>query len=164
MDPTGKHTIITTEQGDNFYLYDGWTKARPLAKFRMVIESVAWNESPVQSSSAINKAASTREILIGARNGTVYESVIDAHDDFFKSQDRYLNPLFTLPDKQPIYGVKFETYSSPDSKSRRAAVLITTATRIYEFQGPLDKKGEDSGKSFEPLFEQYRAPSGTPSE
>ncbi|KIO30783.1 hypothetical protein M407DRAFT_14242 [Tulasnella calospora MUT 4182] len=161
MDPTGKHTIITTEQGDNFYAYDGWTKARPLAKFRMVIESVAWNEGVIQGSSTTNKAASTREILIGARNGTIYESVIDAHDDFFKSQDRYLNALFTLPDKQPIYGVKFETYSSPDAKSRRGAVLVTTATRIYEFQGALDKKGEDSGKLFEPLFEPYRAQSGT---
>ncbi|KAG8987850.1 hypothetical protein FRB90_003109, partial [Tulasnella sp. 427] len=134
---------------------------RPLAKFRMVIESVAWNESTPQSGSAINKAASTREILIGARNGTIYESVIDAHDDFFKSQDRYLNALFTLPDKQPIYGVKFETYSAPDSKSRKGAVLVTTATRIYEFQGPLDKKGEDGGKLFEPLFEPYRAQSGS---
>ncbi|KAG8908085.1 hypothetical protein FRB99_000529 [Tulasnella sp. 403] len=153
-DPTGKHVIITTEQGDNFYLYDGWTKARPLSKFRMIIEGVAWNESPPPTSNT--KIITTREILIGGRNGTIYEAVIDAHDDFFKSQDRYLQAVYTLPDKQAVSGIKFETFSGPDAKSRRAAILVTTNTRIYQFTGSLEKKGDDVGKLFESLFEVYR--------
>lgn len=153
LDPTGKHTIITTEQGDNFYCYDGWPKARQLAKWRMVIETVAWNSSKPSTS----KTPSTREIVLGARNGTIYETVLDAHDDFFKSQDRYLQTLLTLPEKQPVHGIITETFSSPDAKTRRAAILVTTPTRLYQFTGLLDKKGDDGGKVFDSLFEPYRS-------
>ncbi|KAG9017840.1 hypothetical protein FRB93_004651 [Tulasnella sp. JGI-2019a] len=159
LDPTGKHTIITTEQGDNFYCYEGWNKARQLAKWRMVIESVSWSNT---RPSAMSKTPSTREILLGARNGTVYETVLDAHDDFFKSQDRYLQALFTLPEKQPVTGIMSETFTAPDNKTRRAAVLLTTPTRIYQFTGvAADKKGDDNGKVFEPLFESYRSTAPT---
>lgn len=154
MDPSGKHSLITTEQGDNFYLYDGWTKAKQLTRFRMVIESVGWNQAP--SPAMASKPPSTREILLGARNGTIYETYIDAHDDFFKSQDRYLQSMYTLPDKQPISGLRFETFPGPDAKSRRGVVIVTSTTRIYQFAGALDKK-DDSGKIFESLFEPYRS-------
>ncbi|KAG8844570.1 hypothetical protein FRB96_002999 [Tulasnella sp. 330] len=160
LDPTGKHTIITTEQGDNFYSYEGWTKARQLAKWRMVIESVSWSGT---RQSATAKTPSTREIILGARNGTVYETVLDAHDDFFKSQDRYLYALFTLPGKQqPVTGIMAETFIAPDNKTRRAAILLTTPTRIYQFTGAAaDKKGDDNAKMFEPLFEPYRSTAPT---
>lgn len=156
LDPTGKHSIISTEQGDNFYCYDGWPKARLLAKWKMVMESVAWSSS---KASATAKTPSTREILVGARNGTIYETVLDAHDDFFKSQDRYLHALFTFTDKQKVTGMTFETFNSPDNsiKTRRGAVILTTPSRIYQFTGPADKKGDDNGKLFESLFEPYRS-------
>jgi len=152
VDPSGKHLLITTEQGENFYCYEGWTKARPLGKFRMVVESVAWN--PLPPSSTYSKT-STREILLGARNGTIYEAILDAHDDIFKSQDRYLQAVFTLPEKQPVTGLKCESYLSTGS-SRKGAIIATTSTRIYQFTGSLDKKNDDNGKLFEALFEPYR--------
>ncbi|KAJ3071689.1 hypothetical protein HDU98_004948 [Podochytrium sp. JEL0797] len=34
MDPTARHIIISTELGDNFYMYRGWKKPKSLAKFK----------------------------------------------------------------------------------------------------------------------------------
>lgn len=157
-DPTGKHLLITTEQGQNFYCYEGWTQARLLTKFKLIVESVAWNtvssSSSSSSSSQMYPKTSTREILLGARNGTIYEALLDAHNELMKSQDRYIQPLFSMPDKQPITGIRAESF--PGS-SKRALVIITTASRIYQFSGQLDKKTDDtSGRLFESLFAAYK--------
>ncbi|KAF9896039.1 hypothetical protein BX616_008260, partial [Lobosporangium transversale] len=34
FDPTGRHLIITTETGDNYYLFAKWKKAKLLSKIR----------------------------------------------------------------------------------------------------------------------------------
>ncbi|KAF9015512.1 Pep3/Vps18/deep orange family-domain-containing protein [Cyathus striatus] len=140
MDPSGRHIIITSTQGENWYLYR-----------TMVIESIAWNKAALLSSS---HSTSTREILIGARNGTIYEAVLDAADEFFKSQERYLQSVFSLPERHPITGIKFDYYLPTDPK--KALVLVTTATRIYQFVGIVDKKSEDVGRVFSALFAGYK--------
>ena len=151
MDPSGRHIIITSQQGENWYLYKTWKKPRQLKGFKMVIESVAWNKAALLSSSHLT---STREILIGARNGTIYEAVLDAEDDFFKSQERYLQSVFALPERHPITGIKFEYTPAADPK--RALVLATTPTRIYQFSGPVNRKPDENGRVFSNLFAQYR--------
>ena len=35
FDPTGRHLFITTEQGENFYLFEKWKKAKALSKFKV---------------------------------------------------------------------------------------------------------------------------------
>jgi len=158
MDPSGKHILITSIQGENWYLYKSWKKPRQLKGFKMVIESVAWNKTALLSST---HSTSTREFLIGARNGIIYEAVLDAEEDFFKSIERYLQPVFSLPERHPITGIKFDYITPSDSKS--ALVVATTPTRIYQFSGAIDKKSEDVGKVFSGLFEACRvtAPSMT---
>lgn len=151
MDPSGRHIIVTSTQGENWYLYRSWRKPRQLKGFKMVIESVAWNKSALLSST---HSTSTREILIGARNGTIYEAALDAEEDFFKSQERYLQSIFSLPERHPITGIKFDYFPPTDPK--KALVLITTATRIYQFVGPIDRKSEDVGRVFTSLFTAYR--------
>ena len=116
----------------------------------MIIESVAWNKAGLLSSS---HSTSTREILIGARNGTIYEAVLDAEEDFFKSQERYLQSVFSLPERHPITGIKFD-YLPSDPK--QALVIVTTLTRIYQFIGTVDKKPDDVGRVFTSLFATYR--------
>ncbi|KJA29290.1 hypothetical protein HYPSUDRAFT_32690 [Hypholoma sublateritium FD-334 SS-4] len=150
MDPSGRHIIITSTQGENWYLYRTWKKPRQLKGFKMIIESVAWNKAALLSSS---HSTSTREILIGARNGTIYEAVLDAEEDFFKSQERYLQSVFSLPERHPITGIKFD-YLPSDPK--QALVIATTLTRIYQFSGPVEKKPEDVGRVFTSLFATYR--------
>ena len=41
LDPSGRHLIITSSQGENWYLFRGCKKPRLLKSFKMVIESVA---------------------------------------------------------------------------------------------------------------------------
>lgn len=81
--PTGRHTIPTTQQGDNFYPYEGWQKACPLPKRKMVIESVAWSPNATSSSSNVYPRSSTREILLGNQHGGIYETMLDAYDNIF---------------------------------------------------------------------------------
>ncbi|TFK36843.1 DigA protein [Crucibulum laeve] len=150
MDPSGRHIIITSIQGENWYLYRTWKKPRQLKSFKMVIESIAWNKTALLSSS---HSTSTREILIGARNGTIYEAVLDAEEDFFKSQERYLQSVFSLPERHAITGIKFDYFASD---SKRALVLVTTSNRIYQFVGVTEKRSEDAGRVFSGLFASYR--------
>lgn len=150
LDPSGRHLIATSTQGENWYLYRGWKKPRQLKSFKMVIESVAWNKAALLSST---HSTSTREVLIGARNGTIYEAVLDAQEDFFKSQERYMQAVFTLPERQPVTGIRFDYF--PPMDQRRALILVTTPTRIYQFVGTPDKRSEDGGRVFSKLFTSY---------
>ncbi|KIJ45146.1 hypothetical protein M422DRAFT_251339 [Sphaerobolus stellatus SS14] len=150
LDPSARHLLITSQQGVNYYLYKGWKKPKPLRSFKMVIESVAWNRPALLTSP---NSTSTKEILIGARNGTIYEASLDAEDDFFKSQERYLQAVFTLPERQPITGIDFVHF--PPSDFKKGLVLVTTASRIYQFVGNLDRRSDDAGKVFNTLFAAY---------
>lgn len=158
-DPTGRHVIIATHQGENFYLHEGWQKARPLPKCKLVIESVAWNPS-LSSPSSAHPRTSTREILLGGLNGTIYEMLLDAHDDIFKTPDRYVSPVYTLPDRQPITGIHAEYLAG----GKRLVVLATSVSRIYQFVGNIDRRPDEVGKLFDPVFLPYResAPSESP--
>ena len=151
MDPSGRHIIITSLQGENWYLFRSWKKPRQLKGFKMIIESIAWNKSALLSST---HSTSSRELLIGARNGVIFEAVLDAEEDFFKSQERYLQSVFSLPERHPITGIKFNYF--PPSDPKKALVLVTTPTRIYQFNGPIDRKSEDIGRVFSSLFASYR--------
>jgi vacuolar protein sorting-associated protein 18 len=150
MDPSGRHLLITSTEGENWYLYRGWKKPRPLKTFKMVIESVAWNKPALLSSS---HATSTREMLIGGRNGAIWEAVLDAEEDFFKSQERHLNNVFSLPERHPITGIKFDFF--PPSDPKKALVIVTTPSRIYQFVGTPDRRSEDGGRVFANLFAGY---------
>lgn len=151
LDPSGRHLIVTSKQGENWYLYRGWRRLKQLKSFKMVIESVAWNKAALLSST---HSTSSREFLIGARNGTVYEALLDAEDDFFKSQERYIQPVFSLPERHAITGLKFDFY--PPSDPKKVVVVLTTASRIYQFVGSHDRRADDRSRVFQPLFERYK--------
>lgn len=151
MDPSGRHIIVTSVQGENWYLYRYWKKPRVLKGFKMVIESIAWNKAALLSAT---HSTSTREILIGARNGTIYEAVLDAEEDFFKSQERYLQSVFTLSERHPVTGIKFNYFTA--SEVKKALIVVTTTTRIYQFVGLVERKSDEVGKVFSQLFAGYR--------
>ncbi|KAG6851223.1 hypothetical protein H0H93_015233 [Arthromyces matolae] len=158
VDPSGRHIIITSKQGENWYFYRTWKEPRRLKGFKMVIESIAWNKRELLSSP---HSTSTREMLIGTGNGSIYEAVLDAGEVFFKSQERYLQSVFSLPERHPITGIKFEFFPAADP--RKALVIVTTASRIYQFVGKIpDGKSDESGRVFWGLFNAYQQT--TPSE
>ncbi|KAJ1311737.1 hypothetical protein OPQ81_010207 [Rhizoctonia solani] len=155
LDPSGKHLLITTTQGDNYYLYEGWKKAKPLGRLKMIIESVAWDDDKLSPHSGVSlqSGSSTHEILLGGRNGTIYEALISPAEEFFKSPDRYVQAVYTVPDKQSVSGIKFERLKDDPS---RAVVVIATASRLYQLVGPVGgKAGTDGSRVFEGLFASY---------
>ncbi|KAJ7071163.1 Pep3/Vps18/deep orange family-domain-containing protein [Mycena amicta] len=150
MDPSGRHIIITSTQGENWYLYRGWKKPKPLKSFRMVIECIAWNRAALLSASY---AKSTREMLIGSQNGLLFEALIDAEENLFQSPDRYLQQVHALRDR--ITGVKFDFF--PPSDPRRVLVLLTTDTRLYQYAGLPDRRSEDGSRVFSGFFANAQA-------
>ncbi|CEP18639.1 hypothetical protein [Parasitella parasitica] len=128
LDPTGRHIIVTTANGDNYYLFHKWRRTKELAKLKgIVITSVAWNKQASLSNT------STREILIGTRNGAVYETCLEPTDEFFRREEKYLIQVFSLhePD-MPITGLRFERFPSD---RRRYLIMLSTPTRLYHFIG-----------------------------
>jgi hypothetical protein len=184
-DPSGRHLILTTRNGDNFYWVSGWKKARILPRLKgLVIESVAWNqraESSQRSSKSHRRGQSssslisTGEILIGSQGGDIFETMLvtqspnEADEGDFLDRlarrsgangpevDRYLKHLFRLPERQPITGLCAEVFKS--GTPARAVVIATTSTRIYEFVGELGKGRSDYDASEgEDLYEKLFMP------
>jgi hypothetical protein len=157
LDPSGRHLLICGAKGENWYFFRGWRKPKPLKSWKVAVESVGWSRAALLAGA---HQTSTREMLVGARNGTIYEALLDAEEDFFKSQERYFSPVYALPDQQPVTGVQFDFF--PPTDPRRALVAVTTPSRFYQFVGAPDRRAEDGGRVFQGLFASYR--DGAPSE
>lgn len=178
IDPTGRHAIISTTNGDNFYVFIGTLpvggapssgrRARPLARLKgALIESVSWNPSSSPASSA---SFSTREILLGTHSGQILETtLLDpalAESSSFSipvpgrsgAPERYVKLLFTLPERQPISGLKCETWG------KKAAIIVTTQSRIYQFVGSISGRKEEDGGMLEIAFAPYISGEVQPSE
>lgn len=178
VDPSGRHALISTTNGDNFSVFIGTLpvggtpssgrRARPLARLKgALIESVSWNPSSSPASSA---SFSTREILLGTHSGQIIETtLIDptlAESSSFSipvpgrsgAPERYFKLLYTLPERQAISGLRFETWG------KRSAVIVTTQSRIYQFVGNLKKRKEEDGGMLEATFAPYNSGEVQPSE
>ncbi|KAF3938722.1 hypothetical protein ABW19_dt0210292 [Dactylella cylindrospora] len=143
LDPTANHLIISTTQGENFYLHQSSQKVKPLAKLKGIyIESVAWNPAL--------PSASTREILIGSQNGAVYEIFIEPTEESFRREERYMKQVYRMPDGQPISGLYAELV--PGSSDLRRVVL-TTPTKMLHFVGRITRQGHSDSSIFSRYFE-----------
>lgn len=158
LDPSGRHLIIATTQGDNLYLYSKWKEflPRPIKSFKMAIESIAWN-APFLLSKAGELATTTRELLIGARNGIIYEGCLESKEELFKAHDRNVYSVCHLPEKQPITGLCFQWFGGSGTDGKRGIAVVTTATRIYQFVGMVSEKRIEEGvRVFTSLFSNYQ--------
>ncbi|KAF9428590.1 hypothetical protein BGZ94_001853 [Podila epigama] len=160
FDPTGRHLIITTETGDNYYLFEKWKKAKLLTKIKgIVIESIAWNRStdrPMESS--------TKEFLIGTRNGLIFEAELEPTAELFKKEERYFKQVYSIQANMPITGIRMEQFPAT---RRKYYVIAVTPTRIYQFIGTVAPNGSNGviGGSedkamFENLFSKYEVNPG----
>ncbi|KAF9362080.1 hypothetical protein BGX26_004165 [Mortierella sp. AD094] len=155
FDPTGRHLIITTETGDNYYLFAKWKKAKLLSRFKgIVIESIAWNRStdrPMESS--------TKEFLIGTRNGLIFEAELEPTAELFKKEERYFKQVYAMEPSMPICGLRMEQFPA---SLRKYVVVAVTPTRIYQFIGSVTPNnsngiigGSEDRALFENLFSKY---------
>src|ERR1700753_4139477 len=153
LDPSGRHLLLNFAQGETWYIHRSWKKAKPLKRFnhsKLVIDAIAWNRAVSLSPNL----SVTGQFLIGTSTGSIYEAYLDAEDDFFKSQERFFQPVFSLPEMLPIVGLGFEFF--PPSDVKKCMVVAATSSRIYQFSGLYDMKSADGMESFGPIFARYK--------
>jgi len=178
IDPSGNHILVTTRCEENFYLHWGSNKVRPLTKMRgVIIESVAWDmqntsmvptasptvasmlgqsdptavETSGEGTAMLTAAQTTRNFLIGTRNGGIYEVCIEAPPerrmmDLMSKQEYLFRQIHTLDGAQPVTGIRFERFPPTPDHPIKYFVMATTATRLYEFVG---------GPTFEAMMIPY---------
>ena len=143
VDPSASHLIITTTLGENYYLHTQSRQPKPLSRLKgVVIESVAWNPSL--------PTASTREILVGAIDGNIYEDYIEPNSEFYRSQEKYLKAVYKTSEG-PVAGLWLDLMPGrPDTRR----VMVATPTQLLHFVGRIGRLGsEGSGSMFTRLFE-----------
>lgn len=145
IDPTASHLIICTALGENYYLHTQSRQPRPLSRLRgVVIEAVAWNPAL--------PTTSTREILIGASDGNIYEAYIETSTEFYRKEDKYLKTLQKVPDG-PVTGLWVDTVADPRKPDVRR-ILISTHSRLLHLIGKIGRVGHEGGASiYTKLFE-----------
>ncbi|KAI8823436.1 vacuolar protein sorting protein 18 [Fimicolochytrium jonesii] len=150
LDPTAKHLLFSTEMGDNYYLYHHWRKPRVLNKFRgVLIESVAWGKS-----GSAGGVPTTGVILVGSRQGHVFEAELQPTDEFFKREEKYFRQVYSIPENNtPINSIRFEQFPAVPNKY---VVFLSSPSRLYQFIGNVTDI--DSGSMFTDLFRKYDGP------
>ena len=143
LDPSASHLIITTTLGENYYLHTQSRQPKPLSRLKGVgIESIAWNPSV--------PTASTREILLGAADGNVYEGYIEPSSEFYRNQEKYLKAVYRVPDGS-VAGLWVDLIPGR-SDTRR--VIVATPNKLLHFVGRIGRHGQEgSGSIFTKLFE-----------
>lgn len=143
LDPSASHLIIATTLGENYYLHTQSRQPKPLARLKGVgIESIAWNPSL--------PTASTREILVGAVDGSVYEDYIEPASEFYRNQEKYLKLVFKAPEG-PISGLWVDLIPGRAEVRR---ILVATPTKLFHAAGRVGRHGnEGSGSIYTRLFE-----------
>lgn len=102
---------------------------------------MAWNPSL--------PTASTREILIGASDGNIYETFIEVSNEFYRKEVKHLKNLHKLPDG-PITGLWVDNL---DGRSDFRRVIIATQSRLFHLVGKIGQGTDGNGSVYTRLFE-----------
>ena len=143
LDPSASHLIVATTSGENYYLHTQSRQPKALSRLKGVrIETIAWNPSL--------PTASTREILVGASDGNVYEVYIEPSHEFYRREEKYLKTVYKVPDGS-ITGLWIDLVpNKPDGRR----IIIASTTRLLHFTGRIGRHGQEgSGSIFTKLFE-----------
>ncbi|KAF2865021.1 Pep3/Vps18/deep orange family-domain-containing protein [Massariosphaeria phaeospora] len=147
LDPSASHLIITTTLAENYYLHTQSRTPKALSRLKGVaIESISWNPS--------QPTASTREILVGAADGNIYEVYIEPSSEFYRREERYLKAVYKTSDG-PVTGLWTDIVPGRADLRR---VIIATPSAFLHFAGKVGRAGhEGSGSIFSRLFESESA-------
>ncbi|POS83588.1 hypothetical protein EPUL_004950, partial [Erysiphe pulchra] len=148
LDPSASHLIICTANGENYYLHTQSRQPRSLSRLRgVLIEAIAWNPGL--------PTTSTKEILIGASDGNIYEAYIETVTEIYRKEDKYVKLLTKIPD-QPINGLWVD-FIDETQLPAIGRVLIATKYKLFHLVGKVGRLGNDGGTSiFTGLFEKER--------
>lgn len=142
LDPTASHLIISTTLGENYYLHTQSRTPRPLSRLKGIkIECVSWNPS--------QPTASTREILLGASDGRIFEIFLELSTEFYRRDERYVQNIYRT--EAPVCSIWTDLV--PGRSEMRRVVLVTPG-RLLHFIGKIGRTGaEGSGSIFAKFFE-----------
>lgn len=147
LDPSASHLIVTTTLGENFYLHSQSRQPKQLTRLKgVMIESVVWNPS--------QPTASTREILVGATDGTVHEVYIEPASEFYRREERYVTQVWKIPDGA-VTGLWVDTIPGKPDYRR---VIIASHTRLCHWIGKVGGKGKEGSSSIYAELFQKEAP------
>lgn len=136
LDPSASHLIITTTLGENYYLHTQSRQPKPLSRLKGVsIECVAWNSSL--------PSASTREILIGATDGNIYEIYVEQTSEFYRREGGYTTQVWRIPDGA-VMGIWTDTIPGRTDLRR---VVVASRTRLLHFLGKIGGRGREGSAS-----------------
>jgi hypothetical protein len=143
LDPSASHLIINTTMGENYYLHTQSRQPKALSRLKgVVIESVGWNPSL--------PTASTREILIGASDGNIYETYIEQSNEFYRREEKYLKSVYKIPDGA-VTGLFVDAI---DGRPEFRRIFVASSSRLLHFVGRIGRNGQEgSGSIFTKLFE-----------
>ena len=143
LDPSASHLIVSTTAGENYYLHTQSRQPKQLSRLKGVnIESIAWNPSL--------PTASTREILVGATDGNVYEVYIEPSTEFYRREEKYLKAVYKSSDG-PVTGLWADLIAGKPDVRR---VLVATQSSLLHFVGRIGRPGHEGGGSiYSKLFE-----------
>ena len=143
LDPSASHLIINTTLGENYYLHSQSRQPKALSRLKGVgIESIAWNPS--------EPTASTREILIGASDGNIYETYIEPSNEFYRREEKYVKAVYKVPNG-PVDGIWVD---SVEGRPEIRRILVSTPIALSHFVGRVGRHGQEgSGHIFSKLFE-----------
>ncbi|KAJ2548447.1 tethering complex subunit [Coemansia sp. RSA 1933] len=147
LDPTGRHLLISTPQGESFYYHEGWDSAKPLSRLKnMEITAVAWNGMAWTTANS-----STRTILLGTHDGKIYETELRPTGDAkAKRSDIPARCVAELPMREKITGIAMEVFPS---RRKQHLVMVATGTRLYQVIGAADLESRSSDKGTHAVFE-----------
>jgi len=159
LDPSASHLIVNTTLGENFYLHSQSRQPKQLPRLKGVnISSIGWNPAL--------PTASTREILIGAADGNIYETSIESQADFYRREEKYLSTVYKLQDGA-VTGIWVDAVRA---KSDVRRVMVGSSMRLLHFVGQIGRQKHEGlyGRLFEhaePTVREVgdgssRAPSG----
>ena len=136
LDPSASHLIVTTTLGENYYLHTQSRQPKPLSRLKGVsIECVAWNPSL--------PSASTRDILIGATDGNIYETYIEQTAEFYRREGGYTTPVWRIPDGA-VTGIWTDLIPGQSDLRR---VVVASHTRLLHFLGKTGGRGREGSAS-----------------
>lgn len=133
LDPSASHLIITTTLGENFYLHSQSRQPKSLSRLKGIsIESIAWNPS--------QPTASTREILVGATDGNVYEVFIEPSSEFYRREERYCTQVWKIPEGA-VTGLWTDAIPGKPDLRR---VIIASHSRLSHWIGKIGGRGKEA--------------------
>lgn len=141
LDGHGDHLLVNTEAGETFYFGVRNTRAgrgRPISRLNNIhIESIAWSTDAT--------ASTTREILIGTRDGAILETYLEISD--YIPNARYLRQLRNSG--SPIIGLHVE--KSGDLRD----VFVASKAGLSVYSGRITRKsGGDVSSIYGTFFDE----------